>query len=320
MIHAVDFREEHSLTDDLKAPLDVLSAQGTYIVRQVFRAAFFVRQPHLAINAAIIAAIGRILDSKYGANLSFVAGATGDWFARTPAGIRNEVATSLADERKTINGTISISSDPDVSPADYYLEYNGFATDRPVFKNRASFLFFWLPWKVFLKDPDTAIELVLDVGQNLPLSCGHADCALIGKQIRKQQIARRYVGIDISDISSTAIDLADKASGAYWLSMVNRDLAERLGGVEAMRRLLPSKIRVAEMSDGKVALFLSDLPERGDRNNREVLPSYEAFARLLSANALLHVPTKAVYFKDEDRGEDVELQRMWHRRFVDAEW
>lgn len=305
---------------EMSAPLDVRRPDGFYVVREVFRAAFFLRAPHLSINEQIIEGLDRILESFIGSQFGFIAGATGDWFPRTSAQLTTEIAGALADAKRTINGTVTIASDPAVSVSDYYCEYNGFALDRPLFAKRACFLFFWLPREVFLARPEDVERLCLSLCESLPISCAHADMALVGNQTRRQQLARRYVGLDISDVSSTAIDQGDNAGGAYWLTVFGSQLVDRLGGLKTIRRSLPAADRVAELAGGRVAVKLTKMPARGDLNRREELPAHAELARLLEQAEALHVPSRVTYFEDEDAGEDHELQRMWHRRFVDREW
>ena len=301
-------------------PIDVRKPDGFYVVREVLRAAFFMRQAHLTINQAVIAAIREILSSTMGQNVSHIAGATGDWFPRTPQQLQLEIEPLLADDRKTINGTISISSDPDVGVPDYYLEYNGFALDKPLFRNRASFMFVWMPAEVFYAKRSETLDLILRIASTLPISNGHADLALVGNQLRKQQLGRRYVGLDISDVSATAIDLSDKASGSYWLTLYGGGVAERLGPVGQVRKELPASTNVFQIREGKIGIMLSEMPRRGDRNRRAELPEHVALAKLLNARGIFHVPTKTLYFEDEDTLADADLQSSWHRRFLDGEW
>jgi hypothetical protein len=299
--------------------LDIRKPEGTYVVRQVFRAAFFLRRPHLEINRAVVNAFHVLLDSEIGESLAFVAGATGDWFQQKTADLRAAVEASLVDQRRTINGTISMSSDPSLGVPAYYVEYNGFALDRPLFKDRACFMFLWCPADRFMKNPTYVRTFVWEMARGLPVSCMHADLALVGNQMRRQQLARRYVGIDISDISATAIDMDDKASGAYWMTVYGDDLARRLGSVSEIRRALHETSQINDTST-YIGILLSDLPSLGDRNRRESLPGHVALSNLLNQKGILHIPRRTVYFEDEGEREDAELQTMWHRRFLGEEW
>ncbi len=66
------------------------------------------------------------------------------------------------------------------------------------------------------------------VASEIPVSFACADLALLGKSERVQQLARRYVGADISDISSVAIDLGDKVPGVYWVNLYRESTATLL--------------------------------------------------------------------------------------------
>src|SRR5262249_37542528 len=155
-------------------------------------------------------------------------------------------------------------------------------------------------------------RLILDMAAVLHVSCAHADFALVGNQLRKQQLARRYLALDISDISSTAIDMTDRASGAYWLNIYGTEMTKTQGTVAGLRLAMRDS-RIVGLDDSKIALFLSDMPRRGDRNNREELPEHVALARFLSNSGVFHVPSRVVYFEDENDVEGADLQRMWHR-------
>ena len=163
----------------------------------------------------------------------------------------------------------STLSDPAVGVPDYYMEYNGFALDKPIFRNRACFMFFWVLADVFARSPDVTKDLILKIAGTLPVSCAHADLALVGNQTRKQQLGRRYIGLDIPDISGHAIDLGDRASGAYWLTAFGGRLAAQLESNDKLRRALPADSRLSTLEAKKIAVLLSDLPKRGDRNKQE---------------------------------------------------
>ena len=281
---------------------------------------WFLRRPHLDSNQAVFEVIQNLMRSPVGSEWRHASDPSGNWRAGTPDSLTREVQEAIVDTAGTINGTISLSNDPTRSVPDFYMEYNGFAIDRPRFKDRAGFLFLWVPEPWFRSHATLVVSTVGDVASTLPISFAYADLALVGKSVRVQQMARRYVGLDVADVSSTAIDLGDKVSGAYWLNIFSdstaRDMREWLEESSTRQRSWSG----ADLPSGRFMLIATDGPRRGDRNRQESLPDREELATALSERGLLHVPVRSTYFEKTAEHDGAELQARWHRRFVDKSW
>ena len=300
--------------------IDILRGNGQYEVREVLRMVWFLRRPHLDSNQAVYEAIQNLMRSPVGSGWRHASDPSGDWRAGTPEALTREVQEAIVDSAGTINGTISLSNDPTQSVPDFYMEYSGFAIDRPRFKDRAGFLFLWVPEPWFRSNEAVVVSTARNIASTLPISFAYADLALVGKSERVQQLARRYVGLDVADVSSTAIDLGDKVSGAYWLNIYSDSTAVSM---REWREESPIRERAwsgSELPSGRFMLIANSGPVRGDRNRHESLSDREELAMALLKRGVLHVPMRSTYFEKTAEHPGAELQVMWHRRFVDKSW
>src|SRR5688572_10227851 len=128
--------------------LDEPSSSGGYVVRQVVRFAFFVRQPHLQLAPQAVSAMEQIIDLFPPPSISMFAGPTGDWFEYNSAGLKKRVAKRLVGKDQTVNGSASITGDQ-ANIADVRADYAGYALDRPLHRERASRLVLTVASSVF---------------------------------------------------------------------------------------------------------------------------------------------------------------------------
>jgi len=298
-------------------PIDQRRGDGEYELREVLRVVLYVRVPHLLCNEAISGAIEDLLQSPAGAQLRYMADSSGDWRAYPREEITRRMRASLVGAAGTINGTLSLTSDPTSSAPDFYLEYNGFAIDRPLFRDRAGFMFFWVPSSWVRSSQELVISTVSALAVHLPISFASADLTIVGKSERAQQLVNRYMGIDVADVSSTAIDLGDRVAGVFWLNVYGPNVAKLVRERYLASDSLQAAWRATELPRGRLMLLADSGPQRGDKNRKEALVDREALAVQLAEGDLLHIPTRSVYFDrtPEDSGE--ELQMRWHRRYLD---
>lgn len=308
-------RLESTLNSSI-SPIDQPHGDGQHEVREVVRIAAYLRVPHLQSNEAVASAVGRLAESPMGAAWQYMADPSGNWHRRSRADLIRLVHSSLCDPAKAINGTVSLSSDPAQTVPDFYFEYNGFALDRPRFKDRAGFMFFWAPQDRARANTASIVSVVQQLAVSLPISFASADLTLVGNSKHAQQLARRYVGIDVADVSSVALDLSDKIPGVHWLNIYGeavspavRECCRGSGEIAALWQPM-------ELAQGRFALLAKSGLQRGDKKRGEVLADRVALATELAKRNLLHVPVGGVYFDrtPEDSGED--LQQRWHRRYL----
>lgn len=296
--------------------LDEPSGSGGYAVRQVVRFAFFMRQPHLQLAPRVVSALERIIDAFPPPALSMFAGPSGDWFDYDSAGLKKQVAKRLGGKKPTINGTVSLAGDqaniPDVS-----VDYNGFALDLPEFRDSASHLVLAVAASVFDDSVRAAsLQLARELVTELGCSAAYIDIALQGKQARLQALARRYRGVDISDVGSAATDLGDLMPGVHWINFLGADLVKKLGGRATIESGLSKTAHVDALAGGGLVVSLGANPDPGDVNRRANLSDRESLAELAHRRQVLHVPKAVKYFTAEEDATGLEAQARWHLRFV----
>jgi hypothetical protein len=296
--------------------LDEPSSSGGYIVRQVMRFAFFMRRPHLQLAPHAVSAMEQIIDQFPPPALSMFAGPTGDWFDFDSAGLKKQVAKRLVGKHQTINGTASISGDqaniPDVS-----VDYNGFAIDLPVHRERASHLVLTVAASVFDDSVRAAsLQMARKLATDLGCSAAYIDIAIEGRQARRQALARRFRCIDISDVSSVAADLGDRMPGVYWINFLGADLVHKLGGRENIESGLSKSAHIDELPGGGLVVSLGANPDLGDVNRQADLPDRKYLAGLAHRHQAMHVPKRVTYFDAEEDASAMEAQERWHLRFV----
>lgn len=295
--------------------LDVPAASGGFIVREVIRFAFFVRHPHKSIADAVVQAIGRVVDFFPPPALSMFAIESGDWLDFDADGLKAQVQERLAGKDKPVNGNVSLSGDQANLP-DFALDYAGLALDRPVFRDGACLLTFHAAASAlgpYLQSHETLTEQLI-----LGLDCqaAYVDLALVGDQARRQAMARRYQGVDISDPRRVARDIEDRLPGVFWKNFLSRSLVSALGGRSALQATLSADARIEDAPHGGVMLTLGPAPTRGDVNRGERVEDRKGLARLAHGLGLLHVPRKVTYFEPDNDLDKKQAQEHWHLRYA----
>lgn len=298
--------------------LDEPKSGGGYVVREVIRFAFFVRKPHVQLAPQGVSAMEQIIDLFPPPALSMFAGVTGDWFEYDAAGLKKQVAKRLVGKDQTINGNASVTGNQ-ANIADVRADYAGFALDRPLFRERASYVLFHVAASLF-EDPirTKALQLARKLFAELDCYSGYIDLALMGKQDRKQALARRFRGIDISEVGPVSADLGDLLPGVHWINFLSADLAKKLGGRASIESGLSKNAHVDDLPGGGLVVATGANPDRGDVNKRAGLPDHEYLANLAHRQQLLHNPKKVNYFVAEEDATAVEAQERWHLRFIET--
>ena len=295
--------------------LDECGSSGAFVVREVVRFAFFVRQPHRVLAPTVVEAIDRVIDLFPPPALSMFSVESGDWIGSDADGLKTEVRKRLIGKDKPINGTVSLSGNQANLP-DFILDYEGFAIDRPAFGKSAASLRFNVSATAFGPYLHAALRLSREIAELLDCSAGYIDLALDGDQARIQALARRYRALDISDPSCVAEDIEDRLPGVFWQNIIGPRLAGALGGRAMLESVLSGDARVEETGSGGLVVTLGAAPIRGDVNRRGGLGDRAAIAHLALHRGLLHVPRDVTYFEPEDDLSDSEAQEKWHLRYV----
>lgn len=124
--------------------------------------------------------------------------------------------------------------------------------------------------------------------------------------------AKRFPGYDVSVNDLAQLDIGSRTRGAKWITVLGPDLAERLGGLEALREHLPSEVSVSRAGNS-IVVRAGTAPELGDVNKKVPTPLLRAVALVLEPVTLFGEVNLRSYFANFDD----EFLRRWERRFLD---
>lgn len=127
-------------------------------------------------------------------------------------------------------------------------------------------------------------------------SCAGRDIALEGNKARRQALARRFRGIDISSVSAVSADLGDRMPGIHWINFLGADVVHKLGGRANIESGLSKSAHIDALPGGVLVVSLGANPDLGDVNRRADLPDRKYLAGLAHRHQALHVPKKVKYF------------------------
>lgn len=181
-------------------------------------------------------------------------------------------------------------------------------------KESAGYFRFGLPVEMLLNGGEMFLKLVRKIVNVLPFRSGHAGYGLqfdAGSVIfqRDQHIkawCKRYVGIDCRDLPATSLYMNKHIKSVNWLTMLDYDFVEQLGGIEYVRRMLGEDILVEELKHG-IIIQAGFQPHLGDVNRGEDMSLYIRVNDLLRP---LRTPEQ-LPFNGFDRDETQE----WLERF-----
>lgn len=292
---------------------------GNTLVREVVRMALFFATPHQSMkDAARQAIVDYVRVVSLDALPYHYGGPEGEPVKLTPDGFDEQIDVRFRGERSSWPNASLDFFGLGGSPPEYGLQYRGKALNTPSFPDDTSFLNVWMPRDWFLLNAKTVGGYFRSTVVQSSASAAYVSPSLSGGTMRvRQGLAKRYLGLDIGDPGSVSEDLGIRAPGSYWINYLGPDLTRRAGGGEAIRAALPPEVVVEALPGESVLVRLGRDIQLGDRNRREDLPAYRAFARFMDSKGLLHVPRQVAYFEDERGLADRSAQEAWHRRFLE---
>lgn len=289
---------------------------GETSIREVLSIVFYIRRPNLDIVTNVADAIHSFVDLVSIQALPEYYNYNGDTEALTAASLESIINERLIGPDRAPNAFIVLTGRGLYAP-EYYLRYSGGRLDDPELEGAVNYFWCWVPRDFWIEQRPLVLDFFSRLSNVLPFHCAHASLGLVGEnQLKKQALARRYPGLDISYPGSVRADLDAKVAGSYWATLLSQELSNTLGGMSAMRAELPEPITIKELPDGRTQILLGPEPEIGDVNRRNVLPTYRAFATFLRDKGVLHVPKRVVYFEDENGMADRAAMETWHNRFL----
>ncbi|RKH94301.1 type VI immunity family protein [Corallococcus sp. AB038B] len=174
---------------------------------------------------------------------------------------------------------------------DYQVEYYGRRLDSPFHDAPVSTLAFTFPTEYLVEHGMTRLRsLALELARELPFNFGYASFALVSTQGSwaagdwdiTEALLARYPGLDAPSARSFSSRLGTRTLGPYWLTLLGQPLLGQLGGIDALRNVLPfPEVSLLPMDGDRVLVTLDDWPDPIDTQTKPVPPQYRALARLM---------------------------------------
>lgn len=162
---------------------------------------------------------------------------------------------------------------------------------------------------------ESTIAFVDKIAGRLPYSYGYAGPALSYGHFFADALPYlpRHPGFDVLNPATASVDVGDSMLGVYWLNLLGPRLSSRLGDFANLRAALPTEVRLHAEGHGRLRLQVGDVPQVGDVNRNDALPTYRQLASLMKP----HLRTPGIsYFVDAEGNADMPAQIAWHERFL----
>jgi len=309
------------MTDEQgRLDLVVRDGSGRILLREVVRIVFYFTTPHPkmrgAARKAIVDSVGLV---SFDALRCHYGGPDGEPVALTAEGFHELIDLWFHGEYSSWpNASLGLVGDAGNAP-EYGLRYRGKALDTPGFADDTSFLELWMPRDRFLSDAKAVGGYFRSTVVQSGASAAYVSASVSGgTKLARQALAKRYYGLDIASPGAVSEDLGMRVPGSYWITYLGPELASAAGGRETIQAALTPGAVVETLPGDGVLVRLGHDIQLGDRNRREDLPAYRAFARFMDGKGLLHVPRRVAYFEDQQGLADRSAQEAWHRRFLDT--
>ena len=147
-----------------------------------------------------------------------------------------------------------------------------------------------LPTSVISNSPARYLDLARKTGSMVSYDFGQAGFAINWNQLGRNtrgvlramtSLAHRYPGLDMSYPLCTKYITPKGIKCANWLTFLNTDYCERLGGLPALRSKFNQSVVIHDARNGGV-IQAGPLPGIGDVNRQENLPIYREVGRELA--------------------------------------
>lgn len=265
---------------DLDAELD-----GVCVARPVFTISLFINEPLSELGPAALAPFERYRELVGDEALRFYASANMSKHKKVTKRALTMLPTWTKPGAKLdyyVYLAYQDSKDYNHAPSSLFLVAGSEEVDGERVEDATLFRLS-LPMQWGLDQPEQMFELVQELWGQLPYRSGQAG---FGFEVSRYFIdiaheyaygrSMRHPGLDIPDAANDAAMVGfDRIRGVGWLTMLDDDFVEQLGGVEALRRALGDAAQVVEQARG-VILRAGPVPQFGDVNRKDDLPGYRA--------------------------------------------
>lgn len=155
----------------------------------------------------------------------------------------------------------------------------------------------------YASQPQEFVEMVRSLVRKLDFESGHAGFAVNWFPTADSAddalgvfpiIARRYPGIDLSDIDITLYAISSASEPGIkcinWLTLLGANLFTSIGGIESLRKQLPNDCPIYELDNGGGIIQAGKCPDIGDKNSNTQLSAYKAVGHILAPLRLQEHP------------------------------
>ena len=135
------------------------------------------------------------------------------------------------------------------------------------------------------------LDLARNMGQMFSYDFGQAGFAInwnhLGENKRgvlrvMNSLANRYPGLDMSYPFCTKFIASKGIKCANWLTFLNTDYCDRLGGLPVLRKKFDKSVVIHDANNNGVIIQAGPLPEIGDVNRQKNLPIYHQVGKELA--------------------------------------
>lgn len=177
-----------------------------------------------------------------------------------------------------------------------------------------------LPPEFGLEQQEAILDLVKELCELIPYSSAHAGFALECSPYAQEEsethawkTSMRHLGMDIymGGRRETIAAGQDALKGVGWLTILSHELANEVGGPDAIAKTVAADCKVVEVKGG-LLVKAGPRPAIGDRNRKDYLPQYQSVYEAL--RPLLDKATERAHFLELEREEE-EGTEAWYRRF-----
>ena len=210
----------------------------------------------------------------------------------------------------------------DVSPYEerFWFEYHGKNDTTRFLPDQISVMRCWFPTE-YLEEhgPSHLRALALEMLGSLPVHSGSLALSLnplnvsAGLKPSLGELALRYPGLSLDNISSVVLHLGTRVKDISWLTFLGQPALGEVGGVAGLRaRLRSPDTTIEELPSDRVVITLGEWPDAGDIQEGRTLPAYRELARAL----------EPVLYREQDEywqdpySSPEEMRRV-ERRFLD---
>jgi len=267
-------------------PTDLeLHYDDTPVTRLVFTLSYFAKEPVSEIRPALLATFARYVSMVGAEALRFYATANMRKHRKVTPRAAALLETWLQPGARLEEYVFVTYKDADAyndAPSSLFLlagseEVDGERVDD------ATLVRISLPIGAAREDASEVHRLAEEIWRTLPFQSGQAGLGLECSRYFLEEAhdhacstSMRYPGLDIPDAVNDAMNSGnDRLRGIGWLTFIDEEFSERLGGVEAIRRRVHSDVSVTEPGRG-VCLRAGALPALGDVERGDDLPAYRS--------------------------------------------